>query len=113
MLAPTVFHDRRKSQGQVLKPPQVVVVRRVDGDGTGPPPWGPRRRPFRADVRDGSPGEPIVLSPEHSASQKRKLATLSLTYREDQIPLNRLMENLRDKATPIALIPHAAGFANI
>lgn len=90
------------------------MVRRVDGDGTGPPPWGPRQPPFRADVHDGSPGDPIGLSPEHSALQKRKLATLSLMYREDQqIPLNRLIENFSDKATSIALIPHAAGFADI
>jgi len=69
---------------------------------------------LRADVHDGSSGNPIGLSPEHSALQKRKLATLSLMYREDQqIPLNRRMENFSDKATPMALTPYAAGFADI
>jgi CRP-like cAMP-binding protein len=58
--------------------------------------------------------EQIGLSPEHAALQKRKLSTLFLMYREDQqIALNRLMEDFTDKAKQIGVILRAADFKDI
>jgi serine/threonine protein kinase len=56
----------------------------------------------------------IGISPEQSAFKKRKLSTLFLMYREDQqIPLNRLMEDFSDKAKQIGVILRAADFKDI
>jgi eukaryotic-like serine/threonine-protein kinase len=56
----------------------------------------------------------IGLSPGHSALKKRKLSTLFLMYREDQqIALNRLMEDFSEKAKQIGVILRAADFKDI
>jgi CRP-like cAMP-binding protein len=56
----------------------------------------------------------IGVSLEHSALKKRKLSTVFLMYREDQqIPLNRLMEDFSDKAKQIGVILRAADFKDI
>jgi tRNA A-37 threonylcarbamoyl transferase component Bud32 len=56
----------------------------------------------------------IGLHPEHSPLKNRKLSTLFLMYREDQqIPLNRLMEDFSDKAKQIGVILRAADFKDI
>jgi CRP-like cAMP-binding protein len=56
----------------------------------------------------------IGMSSEPSAFKKRKLSTLFLMYREDQqIPLNRLMEDFSDKAKQIGVILRAADFKDV
>ena len=56
----------------------------------------------------------LGLSPEHSALKKRKLSTLFIMYREDQqIQLNRLMDDFSDKAKQIGVILRAADFKDI
>ena len=56
----------------------------------------------------------IGLSPGHSELKKRKLSTLFLMYREDQqIALNRLMEDFSEKAKQIGVILRAADFKDI
>ena len=56
----------------------------------------------------------IGLSPGHSELKERKLSTLFLMYREDQqIALNRLMEDFSEKAKQIGVILRAADFKDI
>ena len=56
----------------------------------------------------------IGLSPEHSVLNRRKVSTLFLMYREDQqIALNRLMEDFSEKAKQIGVILRAADFKDI
>lgn len=56
----------------------------------------------------------VGLSLEHAALKKCKLSTLFLMYREDQqIPLNRLMEDFSDKAKQIGVILRGADFKDV
>jgi CRP-like cAMP-binding protein len=51
---------------------------------------------------------------EHTELQKCKLSTLILMYREDQqIPLNRLLEDFSDKAKQIGVILRGADFKDV
>ena len=56
----------------------------------------------------------LGLSLIHAALKRRKLSTLFLMYREDQqISVNRLMEDFSDKAQQIGVVLRAADFKDI